>query len=129
MKKILIVEDDPSRVELYQLLFKRFKNIMVYTAPNGNEGLEKAGQIKPDLIILDNRMPGLPGEMVAKKLKSNPETKSIPVIMSTSMKFSPEQINLIKLDVDDFIQHPFSPWDLQQKTEKFLGPLTEETVN
>lgn len=128
MNKILIIEDDPSTRELYKHFFKRFKNVTIYEAENGSTGLDMAKNIKPGLIILDNKMPGMPGEMVAKQLKANPSTKEIPIILATAMKLSPQQVNMIKLDVDEFIHQPFSQWDLQHKAEKYLGPLVEVPI-
>ena len=84
MPKILIVEDDPLISRMYQKMFT-FEKFEVAIAENGLEGMEKAAQQKPDVILLDVMMPELNGLEVLEKLKSEPETKKIPVIMLTNM--------------------------------------------
>jgi CheY-like chemotaxis protein len=84
MPKILIVEDDPLISRMYQKMFT-FEKFEVLMASNGREGLEKASSAKPDVILLDVMMPELNGLEVLENLKSQPETKNIPVIMLTNM--------------------------------------------
>lgn len=129
MKKILVIEDDTSTRKLYRHFLERFRDIHVYEAGDGYTGLDQAVKIKPDLIILDNRMPGMPGELLAKKLKSIPSVKEIPIIMATAMKLTEELQEMIKMDIQEFIQQPFSQWELQKKIEKYLGPLIELTID
>ena len=83
-KTILIVEDDPLMNRMYQKIFK-FEKYDVLTASNGEEGLEKARQTKPTLILLDIMMPKMNGLEVLGKLKSDPDMKGIPVIMLTNL--------------------------------------------
>ena len=83
-KILLIVEDDPLMQRMYQKIFT-FEKYDVDTAANGEEGLEKARQIKPTAILLDVMMPKMNGLQVLDKLKSDPDTKGIPVIMLTNL--------------------------------------------
>ena len=83
-KVILIVEDDPLMSRMYQKIFT-FEKYEVKTAVDGVDGLEKAREIKPMLILLDVMMPKMNGIQVLEKLKSDPETKMIPVIMLTNL--------------------------------------------
>lgn len=83
-KTLLIVEDDPLMNRMYQKIFK-FEQYSVETAANGEEGLEKARKIKPTLILLDIMMPKMNGLQVLEKLKNDPDTKGIPVIMLTNL--------------------------------------------
>jgi CheY-like chemotaxis protein len=84
MAKILITEDDPLMARLYQKIFT-FEGHEVETAENGEEGLEKVRSYKPDIVLLDVMMPKMNGLEVLEKLKLDPETKSIPVIMLTNL--------------------------------------------
>jgi len=84
MVKILIIEDDPLMLRLYQKAFK-FEGYDVETASDGKEGLEKAGESKPTIIILDVMMPEMDGLQVLEKLKQDPEIKEIPVVMLTNL--------------------------------------------
>jgi CheY-like chemotaxis protein len=83
-KTLLIVEDDPLMNRMYQKIFK-FEQYEVHTAANGEEGLDEARKIKPTLILLDIMMPKMNGLQVLEKLKSDPDTKGIPVIMLTNL--------------------------------------------
>lgn len=84
MAKILIVEDDSLMLRLYQKAFG-FENYEVEVAGDGVEGLEKARQTKPTLMLLDVMMPKMNGLEVLDKLKADPDTKMIPVIMLTNL--------------------------------------------
>ena len=83
-KVLLIVEDDPLMSRMYQKIFT-FEKYDVDTAVDGQEGLEKARSVKPTVILLDVMMPKMNGMEVLDKLKIDPETKNIPVIMLTNL--------------------------------------------
>lgn len=82
-KKILVIDDDPLMVKLYTETFSQ-EGYQMDHAPDGNTGLVKAKAVKPNLILLDIMMPGSNGLEVLDKLKIDPETKSIPVIILTN---------------------------------------------
>ncbi len=84
MAKILIIEDDPLMSRMYQKIFT-FEKFEVEMAGDGEEGLVKAGTINPTVILCDVMMPKMNGLQVLEKLKSNPATKAIPVIMLTNL--------------------------------------------
>lgn len=83
MAKILIIEDDSRIAKIYQKFFNR-ENFEVEMANSGEAGLEKAKVLNPSLILLDMLMPKMNGLEVLDKLKENPETKDIPVMMLTN---------------------------------------------
>jgi CheY-like chemotaxis protein len=83
-KRILIVEDDPLMSRMYQKIFK-FEKFDVDTAGDGEEGLEKARKDTPTLMLLDVMMPKMNGLEVLDKLKADPDTKKIPVVMLTNL--------------------------------------------
>src|SRR5476651_1169797 len=87
MPKILIVEDDPLMSRMYQKIFT-FEGYDVEMAGDGQEGLDKAREVKPTLMLLDVMMPKMNGLQVLEKLKADPETKGIPVIMLTNLAVS-----------------------------------------
>lgn len=84
MTKILIVEDDPLMSRMYQKIFN-FEKYEVETAADGQEGLAKTLTFKPVIILLDVMMPKMNGLQVLEKLKADPATKAIPVIMLTNL--------------------------------------------
>ena len=92
---LLIVDDDPIMLQLFggQLAAKGFE--MIY-AHGGAEGWEMARRLKPDLILLDYRMPSMDGMETATHLKAEADTKSIPIIMLTSEDFWPDTVKSLK---------------------------------
>ncbi|MBI4091082.1 MAG: response regulator [Candidatus Komeilibacteria bacterium] len=82
--KILIVEDEEMLSTMYKVKFEN-EGYDVYAATNGAEGIELAAQNVPDLILLDIIMPKVDGFAVLKKLKENPKTKDVPVILLTNL--------------------------------------------
>ncbi len=82
--KVLITEDDPLMSRMYQKIFT-FEGYEVIMAGNGEEGLEKAKLEKPTIILLDVMMPKMNGLQMLEKLKLDPDTKKIPVIMLTNL--------------------------------------------
>jgi DNA-binding response OmpR family regulator len=84
MSKILLIEDDVELLKMYERIFALEKFDLV-TAVDGEEGLEKANSEKPSLIVLDIMMPKLDGFQVLLRLKSDNDTKIIPVIVLTNL--------------------------------------------
>jgi len=84
---VLVVDDSLTALTLVQAVFES-EHYEVVTASDGMEGLEKVRQRLPDLIVTDSIMPGVDGFAFLRKLKENPVTRQIPVIMLTSGDFS-----------------------------------------
>jgi CheY-like chemotaxis protein len=101
-KTILIVEDDPYVQRFYDRLFKQHEYSVVL-ASGGEEGLAKARELKPALILLDVMMPGMNGIEVLEKLKSDPETKDLTVIMLTNVDEDDMVKKAAQLGARDFI--------------------------
>ena len=83
MKRVLIVDDSPSVLQVLQFVFES-EHYLVVTATDGAEGLQKVNERLPDLVVTDSVMPGMDGFAFLRKLKEQPETSAIPVIMLTS---------------------------------------------
>jgi DNA-binding response OmpR family regulator len=77
---VLLVEDDPSVLEMYRLKLE-LDGYRVNTALDGEEGLKKAGELGPDIIFLDIRLPKMDGLEVLRKLRAEEKTRDIPVII------------------------------------------------
>ena len=82
-KRILMVDDEPDIIALTKIILEK-NGFEVSTASDGREGLQRAAEEKPDLIILDIRMPKIYGEEVASELNKDPETSEIPIIFFTN---------------------------------------------
>lgn len=89
-RKILVVDDEPGIRLLISLVLSR-KNYAVTTASGGEEALAIVGREKPDLILLDLKMPGLDGVSTLRILRENPATSRIPVILVTAVPQQPEK--------------------------------------
>jgi DNA-binding response OmpR family regulator len=122
-KKILIIDDEDHARKAFRIHLERFDNVEVLEAASGRRGIELAKTEKPDIIILDNMMPGIPGEQAVRHIRISDEIKSIPVIMLTAMQLTEDEINFIKMDVNEFLTKPVNPWELQKSIEKYIGPL------
>ena len=102
-KKILIVEDDPSLISLYKQKFEN-DQFIVDTALDGEEGLNKAQNKEYSLIILDLMLPKLDGIEVLKRIKSNPDSQKVPILILTNLGLSDVLAEQAKaLGADGFI--------------------------
>jgi CheY-like chemotaxis protein len=121
-KKVLIVDDELD-VRIYvRTLFETSGYIPIVTR-NGREGLEKAKELSPDLIILDVMMPEVGGVMMYRELKTDPELKHIPVIMLTGIgeKSFTHFLRMINIKVKDPIPQPDAHMEKPIDHEKLLG--------
>ncbi|GAI04730.1 unnamed protein product [marine sediment metagenome] len=122
--KILIVDDDPDFVVATKVVLES-KPYEVIVAYDGDEGLKKVREERPDLIILDVIMPMKDGFMVCQQLKRDPQLSSIPVLMLTafSEKFGETSLSLsqgLTLEAEDFIDKPVTPAELLLRVERLL---------
>jgi DNA-binding response OmpR family regulator len=109
-ERILIVDDEPINLEFFDVMLSKL-GFDVEKAESGEEALENIKEKKPDLIVLDNIMPGLTGWEVTKKLKSDLEYddfKNVPIIMFSAMDSVEDKIEGFELGVDDYITKPFN---------------------
>jgi len=113
MKRILVVEDDPLTREAYQDLFY-ILGYATLMACDGNQGLALAVSENPDLIISDKQMPGMDGYAMVKELKSNPQTRNIPILGCGS--FSAEEQKILDYYVEKGSSAGFS-----ELVRKILG--------
>jgi len=118
--KILIIDDEPDIAETVMFMLQARK-YQVSTALGGIEGLQKAKAIRPDLIFLDIMMPDMNGYDVCTKLKSDKDTKHIPIVMLTAREESEAVLKSHGLGASDYIVKPFSLPTLLGKLRKFLG--------
>ncbi len=91
MAKVLLIEDDSLMVKMYDMKFTH-DGFDVETALDGEEGVEKAKTTNPDTIILDIMLPKISGAQVLEKLKEDPKTKDIPVIVLTNLSITEEEV-------------------------------------
>ena len=124
MAKILLVDDDVDFLKMMQSRLE-VNGYEVITASNGLEGLEKAKEIHPDIILLNVMMPELSGVTTALRLKEIKELKSIPVIIVTGIKEAETALLIEHIQVSDYIIKPFKPEDLLVKIKNVLKEKKE----
>lgn len=118
-KKILVVDDEPHTVKMVESRLKA-NGFDVITAGSGREGLKKAQEEAPDLILLDILMPEMDGHETLSRLKESAETKNIPVIMFTSKGQVEDVERSSYAGAVDYIIKPFDPIAMLDKIKKAL---------
>ncbi len=118
-KKIFIVEDE---LDFLTTLKERleFEGFVVVTAVDGEEALERIPEEKPDLILLDIMLPAMNGYQVCRRLKSNPETETIPVVVVTAKSQESDKFWAKETGADDYLTKPFEMEELLQKIQDNL---------
>jgi len=113
-KRILIIEDEAELVNLIKLRLES-GNFEVLAAYDGEEGLKKAKEEKPDLILLDIIMPKIDGLVVCRRLKDDPATKEIPIIIVTASGGKNLAQRSKDAGADELVVKPFEADDLISK--------------
>ncbi len=118
-KKTLIIEDDPDIIENLTYLL----NIMgfaVVSASSGLEGVIKAIEEKPNLILMDIMLPVMDGREATRIIRCNPKTKDIPILAITALFNESDLSNCIEAGCSDYLVKPFSFQELQEKIQNFV---------
>ncbi len=117
----ILVGDDNNNVRRILCLFLQNMNYQTIEARNGREAIDMARDTKPDLIILDVMMPLVDGFTICRKLKKDPETKEIPILMCTAKSRKEDLITAIQAGAEDYITKPFTRDNVLQKVDKVLS--------
>ena len=117
--KVLIVEDDPDIIDILSYNLKQ-ADLKVTSVPDGSSALAEVKRRLPDLILLDLMLPKVDGLEVCRLLKSDPETKNVPIIMITAKGEEVDRIVGLELGADDYIIKPFSPREVVLRVRSVL---------
>ncbi len=126
--KILVVDDEEDILELVRYNLAR-DGYRVVCAASGEQALSRAKSEPFDLILLDLMLPGIDGLEVAKRLKSKPETRHIPIIMLTAKGEEADIVTGLELGADDYVTKPFSPRILVARVKAVLRRKVQEEVD
>ncbi len=118
-QKILIVEDEESLLKLESILLTS-KGYDVRGVSNGREALDAIAEEKPDLVLLDIMLPEIDGFEVCQRIKENPATKEIPVVMLTAKKSREDMARGEKVGADWYITKPFKSVMVIETIQRFL---------
>lgn len=119
MQTILIVDDETSFLDIMQIIFQRAGYKTLVTA-NGKEGLDMVYQHRPNLVVLDDMLPGISGGDICMTLKNDPSVSHIPVILYSAGPRVRERDFIKQIGADAAISKPFKPKDVVQLVGSYL---------
>lgn len=120
MAKILIAEDEPDIRKLISFTLT-FSGHVVISTTNGEEAIQAVKEEKPDLIILDVRMPRMSGYEVCKQIKADSTTQGIPVIFVSAKGQEAEVKSGLEAGAEEYILKPFAPDELSNRVKRILS--------
>ena len=126
--QILVIEDEPHQIELlrYNLEAAGYK---VLVAEDGEEGMLKAIECKPDLILVDWMLPKLSGIEVCRRIRRNSEIKQTPIIMLTARSEETDKVRGLDVGADDFVTKPYSVSELTARVKAALRRPTSSIIS
>ena len=117
MQKILIIDDDPEVRETVSILLER-EQFIALSAGDGQTGIEKASSLRPNLILVDLRLPGLSGVEVCKRLRA--ERVTTPIIVLSAVGDEVDKVLLLEIGADDYVVKPFGTRELLARIRAVL---------
>ena len=124
-EKILIVDDDLDTLRLVGLMLQR-QGYQISAATNGQQGLDKAFEEDPDLILLDVMMPDMDGYEVTRRLRQNPATAHTPILMFTAKSQLDDKVVGFEVGASDYLTKPTHPSELQARVKTLLARAGEK---
>jgi two-component system phosphate regulon response regulator PhoB len=125
-ERILVVDDEEDILELVRFHLAR-EGYQLTLAATGEEALKKAKRETFDLVVLDLMLPGLDGLEVAKALKADARTKSVPIVMLTAKGEDADVVSGLEIGADDYVTKPFSPRVLTARVKAVLRRRSKAT--
>ena len=128
VKTVLVIDDEPDAVQIVEAMLSEVEGVVVESANDGDSGLARVRESKPDMILLDVQMPGKSGFDVFVELKNDEAMADIPVVMltgvadKTGLRFSADEMGEFLGKVPEaYIEKPVDPATLQATVSKILG--------
>jgi putative two-component system response regulator len=120
MARVLVVDDEERNRELLKYLLES-DGLQVFTAADGDTALDEFRRCRPDLVLLDIQMPKRDGFSVCKELKAHPDTRLVPVVITTALSASADRILGIECGADDFLIKPIDVTELRARVRSLLN--------
>jgi two-component system cell cycle response regulator DivK len=118
---ILVIEDNDQNLYLVTFILER-NGYRVLAAREGTEGVAKAGEVVPSLILLDIQLPGMDGYAVARALRQNPALDKVPIVAVTSYAMSGDREKALAAGCTGYIEKPINPDTFIEQVERHLAP-------
>ncbi|MCI0576419.1 MAG: response regulator, partial [Chloroflexi bacterium] len=118
-RRVLIIDDDPGILMLTEIVFRR-AGYEAHIAANGTEGLARVAEVQPDIIILDVMMPDLDGYQVCQRIRANPQTAGVPILMLSAIAKDEDRERCFAVGANAFVGKPVSPKDLVARITALL---------
>ncbi len=118
-KKILYIEDNEQNLYLITFILEKH-GYEVCAARDGQEGIDCAATIRPDLILLDIQLPHMDGYAVARQLRANPDLAEIPIVAVTSYAMAGDRDKALEAGCNGYIEKPINPDTFLQQVEQHL---------
>lgn len=128
LQKVLVIDDEENIIEFIKLGL-RYEGFQVESAPDGEQGIVAAQRINPELIILDVMMPGIDGIEVCQRLRNNPTTRDIPILMLTAKDEVRDRISGLDAGADDYLTKPFDFDEMLARIRAILRRQKRATSN
>ena len=119
-RAVLYIEDNPDNIRLVERLVKHHPKAELHVATNARDGVQAAIDIRPALILLDNRLPDATGREVLVRLKSSPATTGIPVVIVSGDSVVDISKELLALGAADFLEKPFDIHQFMAIIDRYL---------
>lgn len=119
-QKILIIEDNEKSRRLVRDVLVHYGYVII-EAENGEEGIRKTKEHKPDLILMDMQMPVMNGYEATRILKNDPDTKHIKIVAVTSFAMLGDREKIVEAGADDYIAKPINTRALPEKVKRLLS--------
>lgn len=119
-QRVLVVDDDPANRELLQELLAA-EGLEVFTAENGEHSLSEFVKVEPDIVLMDINMPVMSGLDACGRLKSNPDTRLVPVVLITAQSAAEDRLRGILAGADDFITKPIDRSQLIARVRSLIN--------
>jgi phosphate regulon transcriptional regulator PhoB len=118
-ERIVVIEDEPDILEVISYNLRR-EGYEVVSSMSGEDGLEKIEKVNPQLVVLDLMLPEIDGIELCRKLKADPLTQGVPIIMVTAKGEESDIVLGLGVGADDYVTKPFSPKELVARVKAVL---------
>jgi two-component system, cell cycle response regulator DivK len=123
-ERILVVEDNVKNLKLVRDVLQH-AGYDVVAAESGERALELAGEMRPDLVLMDLQLPGIDGTETLRRLRDLPETEHVPVVAVTAFAMQTDRDRALANGFDGFVEKPISVRGLQSEVRRFLSKATQ----